>query len=97
MLELGTTERDLHEAVALHPAISSLALVHCVGPRMRWLWDRLPRDERGDWAERAEDLASRVHQLADAGDVILIKGSKGSKVSLVVDALKKLGHPVAPE
>jgi UDP-N-acetylmuramoyl-tripeptide--D-alanyl-D-alanine ligase len=97
MLELGTTERDLHEAVALHPAMSSLTLVHCVGPRMRWLWDRLPRDKRGDWAERAEDLAARAHQLADAGDVILVKGSKGSKVSLVVDALKKLGHPVAPE
>jgi UDP-N-acetylmuramoyl-tripeptide--D-alanyl-D-alanine ligase len=32
----------------------------------------------------------------DAGDILLVKGSKGSKVSLVVDALRKLGH-AAPQ
>ncbi|WP_284162754.1 UDP-N-acetylmuramoyl-tripeptide--D-alanyl-D-alanine ligase [Frigidibacter sp. SD6-1] len=97
MLELGSDERALHEAVARHPAVESLAFIHCVGPRMRWLWEALPREKRGDWVEKADELAARAHQLADAGDVILVKGSKGSKVSLVVDALKKLGHPVAPE
>jgi len=30
--------------------------------------------------------------MIDAGDVVLVKGSKGSKVSLVVDAIRKLGH-----
>lgn len=97
MLELGADERALHEAVARHPAVASLAFIHCVGPRMRWLWEALPREKRGDWVEKADELAARAHQLADAGDVILVKGSKGSKVNLVVDALKKLGHPVAPE
>jgi UDP-N-acetylmuramoyl-tripeptide--D-alanyl-D-alanine ligase len=97
MLELGPEERALHEAIARHPAISALTLIHCVGPRMRALWDILPRDRRGDWAETAGELAARAHLLADAGDVILVKGSKGSKVSLVVDALRKLRHPGAPD
>ena len=39
------------------------------------------------------ELAGKAHSLIDAGDVILVKGSKGSKVSLIVDALRKLGHP----
>ncbi|MDZ7907380.1 MAG: hypothetical protein U5N10_03525 [Gemmobacter sp.] len=30
--------------------------------------------------------------LIDAGDVVLVKGSKGIKVSLIVDALRKLGQ-----
>jgi UDP-N-acetylmuramoyl-tripeptide--D-alanyl-D-alanine ligase len=97
MLELGPDERALHEAVARHPAAESLTLIHCVGPRMRWLWDILPARYRGDWVATAAELAARAHQLADAGDVIMVKGSKGSKVSLVVDALRKLGHPVAPD
>ena len=97
MLELGPGERALHEAVARHPALATLTLVHCVGPRMRWLWDILPARQRGEWVETAAELAGRAHHLADAGDVILVKGSKGSKVSLVVDALRKLGHPVAPD
>ena len=42
-----------------------------------------------------EEMAARAHHLADAGDVVLVKGSKGSKVSLVVDALRRLGQPGA--
>jgi len=97
MLELGGTERDLHTDIARHPALAAVTLVHCVGPRMRWLWEILPRRQRGEWHDTAADLAIRAHHLVDAGDVILVKGSKGSKVSTVVDALRKLRHPDAPD
>jgi UDP-N-acetylmuramoyl-tripeptide--D-alanyl-D-alanine ligase len=97
MLELGPTEDDLHRAVALHPAMARIHLIHCVGPRMRALWDLLPREKRGEWHATAPDLAARARLLADAGDVILVKGSKGSRVSLVVDGLRKLGQPGATD
>ncbi|MGB3148776.1 MAG: UDP-N-acetylmuramoyl-tripeptide--D-alanyl-D-alanine ligase [Paracoccaceae bacterium] len=97
MLELGPNERALHEAIARHKVLDQLTLVHCVGPRMRWLWDILPRSQRGEWVATAEEMAAGAHHLADSGDVVMVKGSKGSKVSLVVDALRKLGHPVAPD
>ena len=57
---------------------------------MRALWDILPRRQRGEWHEASADFVSRARTLVDAGDIILVKGSKGSKVSLVVDALRKL-------
>ncbi len=95
MLELGAGEAALHAALADHPAMARIHTVHCVGPRMRALWDRLPAQKRGSWCETAKDMASDAHHIADAGDIVLIKGSKGSKVSLVVDALKKLGQPGA--
>ncbi len=94
MLELGPQEAALHAAVADLPAMRALDTVHCVGPRMRALYDALPEEKRGQWCERAEDLAARAHGLIDAGDVLLVKGSKGSRVSLVVDAIRKLGHPL---
>lgn len=92
MLELGETEAALHRAIAEHPALSALTLVHCVGPRMKALHAALPNGLRGEWVETAPELAARASALADAGDVILVKGSKGIKVSLVVDALRKLGQ-----
>ncbi len=92
MLELGPTEGALHAAIAHHPGIGAIATIHCVGPRMRALWEVLPRRQRGEWHEMATDLVPRARALVDAGDIILVKGSKGSKVSLVVDALRKLGQ-----
>ena len=62
---------------------------------MRALWRELPAEQRGEWHATAEEMAARAHHLADAGDVVLVKGSKGSKVSLVVDALRRLGQPGA--
>lgn len=90
MLELGPEEAELHAALAEHPAMASVAKVHCVGPRVRALHDALPAEQQGRWCETAEELVTRAHRLVTTGDVVLVKGSKGSKVSLVVDALKAL-------
>lgn len=95
MLELGPTEDALHAALAAHPAMLHIALVHCVGPRMRALHTALPKSKRGHSVETAAELIPRAAQIADAGDILLVKGSKSIKVSLLVDALRKLGQPDA--
>jgi UDP-N-acetylmuramoyl-tripeptide--D-alanyl-D-alanine ligase len=97
MLELGPTEAALHEAIARHPGLSAVHQIHCVGPRMKALHAVLPRGQRGEWAETAAELAARTRSLVDAGDILLVKGSKGSKVSLVVDALRKMGQGTQPK
>ena len=96
MLELGPDEIQMHAALADLPAVAKLDLVHCVGKRMKALYDALPPEKRGRYALKADELAAIAPRLVDAGDVLLVKGSKGSKVSTVVDALRKLGHP-APD
>ena len=92
MLELGPTETQLHIAIARHPGLATITTVHCVGPRMAALWQALPRLQRGHWTATTAELLPQARSLVDAGDVVLVKGSKGIKVSLVVDALRKLGQ-----
>lgn len=92
MLELGASELDLHAAIASHPGLEAIGTIHCVGPRMRALHQALPRRQRGEWVATAQEIAGHAKALIDAGDIILVKGSKGSQVSLIVDALRKLGH-----
>ncbi len=92
MLELGPTEDALHAGLADHPAMPDISRVHCVGKRMRALHEALAEAKRGRWVETAEELAKNARELVDAGDVVLVKGSKGSKVSLVVDALRGLAE-----
>ena len=96
MLELGPTEAQLHADIARHPGLEAIATIHCVGPRMQALYAALPRNQRGDWVETAPELAARARSLIDAGDILLVKGSKGSKVSLVVDGLRKMGQGTPP-
>ncbi|MCA3449075.1 MAG: UDP-N-acetylmuramoyl-tripeptide--D-alanyl-D-alanine ligase [Rhodobacter sp.] len=95
MLELGPTEHELHAAIARHPRLAEIDTIHCVGPRMLALHAVLPLRKRGLWVATAGELAPQARHLVDAGDIVLVKGSKGTKVSLVVDALRKLGQAVA--
>ena len=97
MLELGPEEAALHAGVAAFDAMKKVDLVHLAGPRMRALFEALPREKRGEWYETAQELVVRAAHLVDAGDVVLVKGSKGSKVSLVVEALRKLGQAGASD
>ncbi|MEP3295020.1 MAG: UDP-N-acetylmuramoyl-tripeptide--D-alanyl-D-alanine ligase [Pseudoruegeria sp.] len=90
MLELGPEEDDIHRGLADHPAMASIDKFHCVGTRMKHLWDALPAEKKGEWAANADVLVASAHQLLDAGDVVLVKGSKGSYVSRVADAIRKL-------
>ncbi|WP_417249865.1 UDP-N-acetylmuramoyl-tripeptide--D-alanyl-D-alanine ligase [Celeribacter sp.] len=97
MLELGATEREDHAALAELEYIEAIDLVHCIGPLMAALYEALPLQKRGRLYETAEAARDEITSLYDAGDVVLVKGSKGSKVSLLVDAIRKLGHPLPTE
>ncbi len=97
MLELGREEAMLHAALADHAAVGAIDTVHCAGPRMAHLWSALPPARRGMRRESAATLAAEAATLVGPGDVVLVKGSKGSRVALVVDALVKLGQGRAPQ
>jgi len=92
MLELGANEAACHAALADLPAMAGVDRVHCAGPLMKSLFDALAPEKRGEWHESAEKLAARVHHLLDAGDVVMVKGSKGSRAALVVQAIQRLGR-----
>ncbi|MEN5361750.1 UDP-N-acetylmuramoyl-tripeptide--D-alanyl-D-alanine ligase [Brevundimonas intermedia] len=90
MLELGDQSRDLHEGLAGPIDAAGLDLVHAAGPEMRWLYDALPASRRGVWRATAAELAAEAALLVAPGDVVMVKGSNGSKASLVAKALANL-------
>ncbi len=57
---------------------------------MRVLFDRLPADRRGAWTETSRDLAPIVADAVGNGDVVMVKGSLGSRTGLIVEALVAL-------
>lgn len=91
MLELGDQSRVLHEGLAAAIDAAALDLVHTAGPEMKRLHDVLPPVRRGLWRETAAELAAEAAALVAPGDVVMVKGSNGSKASLVAKALAALG------
>lgn len=92
MLELGPTADALHAALADHPAMAALDKVHCIGPLMLNMYQRLPETLRGQHVPTADALGVMAHKLVRPGDIVLVKGSKGIKAARVVDALRNLGQ-----
>ncbi len=87
MLELGPEAATFHADIAGALEAASIDLVFCAGPLMKSLWDALPPTRRGGYAETAPDLAPRLAQALRAGDVVMVKGSNGSRAGLVAQAL----------
>jgi UDP-N-acetylmuramoyl-tripeptide--D-alanyl-D-alanine ligase len=89
MLELGPTSPTLHRGLADAVKANHIDLVYCCGPLMRNLWDALSTGKRGGYADSAASLEGQALQAIRAGDAVMVKGSLGSKMKTIVNALEK--------
>ncbi len=90
MLELGPQSARFHGDLATPIAAADIDLVFCAGPLMKSLWEALPPTRRGAYAQSAAELAPQVASAVRAGDVVMVKGSNGSKAGAVAAALGAL-------
>jgi UDP-N-acetylmuramoyl-tripeptide--D-alanyl-D-alanine ligase len=88
MLELGAAGARLHGALNEAVNANRIDLVYCCGPLMRNLWDVLSAGKRGGYADSAASLEPQVIAAIRAGDTLMIKGSLGSKMKTIVNALE---------
>ena len=89
MLELGPEGADLHAGIAEAVIQHDIDLVFACGPLMKSLWQALPPDRRAAYAENSELLESAVIAAVQSGDVLMVKGSLGSRMGRIVKAIKE--------
>jgi UDP-N-acetylmuramoyl-tripeptide--D-alanyl-D-alanine ligase len=90
MLELGSKGKTLHRGLTAPIAANAIDLVFCCGPLMRSLWQALPAGQRGGYAEDSAALEPQVVSAIHAGDVVMVKGSNGSRMAPIVKALQRV-------
>jgi UDP-N-acetylmuramoyl-tripeptide--D-alanyl-D-alanine ligase len=90
MLELGPQAPGYHAALAEPIAAARVDQAFLAGPLMKSLWDALPPTRRGGYAETAAELSPLIVQAIEPGDVVMVKGSLGSKAQAVAAALAAL-------
>ena len=91
MLELGPESAALHADLASAIEEARADLVFACGRDMRALYEALPPSRRGSWGATSSEIAPALVRALRAGDEVLIKGSLGSCMAVILDALKAGG------
>jgi UDP-N-acetylmuramoyl-tripeptide--D-alanyl-D-alanine ligase len=93
MLELGATGPELHREAGRQ--IARLGIHRLIGVRglaeeiVRGAREAGMNDESAVFAATAEEAAEAIIREARAGDLILVKGSRGVKTEIVVERMKQ--------
>ena len=89
MLEMGEDAHAHHAGLAAPIDANRVDLVFASGAQMQALWDALPAARKGAYADTSLALLPLVVAALKAGDTVLVKGSNGAKMSVIVDALRE--------
>jgi UDP-N-acetylmuramoyl-tripeptide--D-alanyl-D-alanine ligase len=97
MLELGPEGPKLHTELAEFIDGAGVDVVFACGELMGSLFQALPASRQGAYAKTAEELQPKLLGAVGPGDAIMVKGSLGSRMAPLVEALKRrFGTDAAP-
>jgi UDP-N-acetylmuramoyl-tripeptide--D-alanyl-D-alanine ligase len=87
MLELGDAAERLHRELAEPLGAAKVDRVFLVGEAMAALHHALPEGKRGGLWRSADGAIPALLRFLEPGDVVTIKGSRGVRVSRIVERL----------
>lgn len=90
MLELGASSDAEHAALAADLARNGVDVVVTAGRRMEMLARALPKNIASHHGDDSDAIRNLVLDLVGPGDVVMVKGSYGSRMIPVADALAAL-------
>jgi UDP-N-acetylmuramoyl-tripeptide--D-alanyl-D-alanine ligase len=97
MLELGPQGPELHASLLEPMDAAKVDVLYAAGPLMANLWDRVPAERRGAYAATSEALRDALLAGLRPGDVVMIKGSLGSRMGPLVEAIRAAYPPLSKE
>jgi UDP-N-acetylmuramoyl-tripeptide--D-alanyl-D-alanine ligase len=94
MLELGKHGPNLHAELSKAVDANNVDALYAAGPLMTNLWEKTPDSRKGAYAETSAGLRAGLLGDLRAGDAVMIKGSLGSRMGPLVEAIKERFAPI---
>ena len=94
MLELGKHGPSLHAELSKAVDANHVDALYAAGPLMTNLWENTMDSRKGAFAETSAELRDSLLNDLRAGDVVMIKGSLGSHMGPLVEAIKERFAPM---
>jgi UDP-N-acetylmuramoyl-tripeptide--D-alanyl-D-alanine ligase len=88
MLELGDFGPQLHAELGEDIERAKVTQLFACGPLMANLWNEIPLAKRGAYCATSGELAPLLLKDLRAGDVVMIKGSLGSRMGLLAESMR---------
>jgi UDP-N-acetylmuramoyl-tripeptide--D-alanyl-D-alanine ligase len=93
MLELGPRSGEIHADLAQDLVRANVDLLFTAGPLMAQLFYASPESMRGAHRANAHELEDVILDALSPGDVVMVKGSNGSRMMDIVAAIKQKFSP----
>ena len=97
MLELGQLGPALHAELYEPMDAAQVDVLYAAGPLMADLWARVPARQRGAYAKTSEGIREALLAGLRAGDVVMVKGSLGSRMGPLAEAIRAASPPTQKE
>ena len=96
MLEIGDTAAEAHAALAADVARNGVEIIITAGPNMENLAKALPKNITSFHGADSAAIRDTVLDLVRPGDVVMVKGSYGSRMIPIAEALLALDQCRTP-
>jgi UDP-N-acetylmuramoyl-tripeptide--D-alanyl-D-alanine ligase len=90
MLALGENEISEHIKLAESINNSSVDKVYACGELMKYCFDALNEDKKGEHTKDANSLTELLIEQLQNGDVLAIKGSRGNRMEQIIETLNAI-------
>ena len=91
MLELGSETNTKHAELIDKLDLTAIDVIHCVGNRMNFFYDKLPNNKKGKWVETVKELSRSLSYLVRDQDIIMLKASNTVGLNSLIKELKSMG------
>ena len=91
-MELGKFSENYHKKIAQLINNTSIDIVYAVGEEIRYLWEEIDFQKKGDLFQNVDQVIFNLQDLFDNNDTVMLKASSKINFAKIIEEIKAQKH-----